>query len=90
MNFSDGDHVYVKIKPRNSSLRLGKSSKLSPCYCGPFEVLARVGPMPYQLALPFHMEICNVFHVSLLKKYVPDIMHVVNWNVIQVEPEGEF
>ena len=32
----------------------------------------------------------NVFHVSLLKKYVHDPNHVINWDVIQVEPKGEF
>jgi hypothetical protein len=42
------------------------------------------------LALPTSMHIHNVFHVSLLKKYVPDTNHVIDWNVIQVEPEGEF
>ena len=31
-----------------------------------------------------------MFHVSLLKKYIPDISHVIDWNVIQVEPEGDF
>jgi hypothetical protein len=31
-----------------------------------------------------------VFHVSLLKKYVHDPNHVIDWTVIQVEPEGEF
>jgi hypothetical protein len=34
------------------------------------------------------MTVHNVFHVSLLKKYIPDANHVINWNVIQVEPEG--
>jgi hypothetical protein len=32
----------------------------------------------------------NVFHVSLLKKYVHDSNHIIDWFVIQVEPEGEF
>jgi hypothetical protein len=36
------------------------------------------------------MQIHNVFHVSLLKKYVHDTNHVIDWNVIQVEPKGEF
>ena len=36
------------------------------------------------------MSIHNVFHVSLLKKYVPDVNHVIDWNVIQVEQEGTF
>ena len=30
------------------------------------------------------------FHVSLLKKYVYDFVHIINWNVIQVELEGDF
>ena len=34
------------------------------------------------------MTVHNVFHVSLLNKYIPDANHVINWNVIQVEQEG--
>ena len=40
------------------------------------------------LALPTSMIVHNVFHVSLLKKYIPDANHVIDWNVIQVEQEG--
>jgi hypothetical protein len=32
----------------------------------------------------------NVFDVSLLKKYVHDPNHIVDWNTIQGEPKGEF
>ena len=32
----------------------------------------------------------NVFDVSLLKKYMHDPNHVIDWNVIQVELEGVF
>ena len=42
----------------------------------------------YMLALPASMTVHNVFHVSLLKKYIPDVDHVIDWNVIQVEQEG--
>jgi len=31
-----------------------------------------------------------VFHVSLLKGYVKDVDHVIDWSVLQVEPDGEF
>ena len=85
-----GDHVYLRIKPKNITLYTGSCEKLAPCYCGPFEVVERVGPIAYQLALPSHIKVHYVFHVSLLKNYVHDATHVIDWNVIQVELEGEF
>jgi hypothetical protein len=85
-----GDHVYLKVKARKSSLKLGNCAKMTPRFCGPFEILARMGPIAYQLALPANLRIHNVFHVSLLKKYIHDPTHMNDWNFVQVEPEGEF
>ena len=31
-----------------------------------------------------------LFHISVLKKYVHDATHVINWNDVQVELEGDF
>jgi hypothetical protein len=42
------------------------------------------------LALPASLCIHNIFHVSLLKKYVLDVNHIIDWNVIRVELEGDF
>jgi hypothetical protein len=42
------------------------------------------------LALPASMTIHNVFHMSLLKKYIHDVNHVIDWNVIRVEQESAF
>jgi len=47
-------------------------------------VLARIGSVAYQLALPSHIRVHNVFHVSILKKYVYDPRHVIRWQDIQV------
>ena len=88
--FNVGDHVYLRVRARKSSLKLGSCAKLSPRYCGPFEVLERIEPVAYRLAFPASARSHNVFHVSLLKRYVHDPNHVINWDVIQVEPEGEF
>ena len=38
--FQIGDHVYLKVKSKRSSLSLGKQGKLAPRFCGPFEILA--------------------------------------------------
>ena len=88
--FNVGDHVYLRVRARKSSFKLGSCAKLSPRYCGSFEVLERIGPVAYRLALATSARDHNAFHVSLLKKYVHDPNHVINLDVIQVEPEGEF
>ena len=80
--FKVGDHVFLKVKANRSSLKLGNCSKLSARYCGPFEILERIGTIDYMLALPVSMYIHNVFHVSFLKKYIPNANHVIDWNVI--------
>jgi hypothetical protein len=85
-----GDHVLLKVKAKRSSLKLGNCSKLVGRYYGSFEILERIGHVAYMLALPASMCIHNVFHVSFLKKYVPDANHVIDWNVIQVEQEYDF
>ena len=52
--------------------------------------MERVGPMAYQLAFLPNLKIHNSFHISILKKYVHHATHVIYWNVIMVEPEGDF
>jgi hypothetical protein len=59
-------------------------------YCGPFEILEKIWLVAYILVFPTSMRVHNVFHVSLLNKYVSDLNHIIDWTVIQVEHEGEF
>jgi hypothetical protein len=42
------------------------------------------------LAFLVSMRVHNVFHVSLLKKYVLESNHIIDWIVIQVENKGDF
>jgi hypothetical protein len=69
---------------------MGACANLEPQYNGSFQILDRVGLVFYRLALPPIVKAHNVFHVSLLKKYVHDSNHIIDWSVIQVELEGEF
>ena len=79
MEFVVGDHVFLKISPIRGVMRFGKSGKLNPRYVGPFEILKRVGEVAYQLALPPTLiSAHDVFHVSLLKKYMLDASHKID------------
>ena len=79
--------MFIKVRPKKSSLRLISCAKLAPHYCVPFEILSRIGQVAYQLALPPNLRVHNFFHISVLKKYVHDATHVVNWNDVQMEPD---
>ena len=41
------EHVFIKVRPKKSPLRLGSCAKLEPRYCGPFEILSRIGQVAY-------------------------------------------
>jgi hypothetical protein len=88
--FKVGDHVFLKVKANKSSLKLGSCSKLASRYCGPFEILERIDLVGYMISFSASMFVHNVFHVSFLKKYIPDANHVIDWNVIQEEKQGSF
>jgi hypothetical protein len=72
------DHVFLKVKANRSSLNLGSYAKLTARFCGPFEILERIGPIAYMIGLPAFMFVHNVFHVSLIKKYITDANHVID------------
>ena len=82
IEFQVGDKVFLKVKGKNSSLWLGSCKNLVARFCGPFKVLRKTGLVAYELALPPMFKIHNIFHVSLLKKYVYDSNHILYWFVI--------
>ena len=85
LEFNVGDRVFLKVSPWKGVMRFGKKGKLSPRYIGPFEILERVGFFAYRLALPSNLEkIHNVFHVSLLRKYMPDSSHVLTVEPVEL------
>ncbi|XP_060216559.1 uncharacterized protein LOC132644035 [Lycium barbarum] len=75
-----GDKVFLKVSPRKKIMRFGQK--------GPYEVLERVGPVAYKLALPLDLDkIHNVFHVSMLRRYHSDPSHLLPVESIKVNPD---
>ena len=69
-------------------MRFGKNGKLSPRFIGSYEVIKKVGPMAYRLALPPELEkIDNVFHVSMLRRNRSDLSHTVFSKTIELRPD---
>ena len=88
LEFQVGDLVFLKVAPMKGVMRFGKKGKLSPRYIGPFEILERVGKVAYKLALPSELAaVHNVFHVSMLRKYVSDLSHVLVSEPIEVRED---
>jgi len=73
LEFQVGDQVLLKVSPNKGVVRFGVKGKLSPRYIGPFPILECVGKLAYRLELPNSMRgVHNVFHVSMLRKYLRD------------------
>jgi hypothetical protein len=85
--FKVGENLILKVKSKKRSLKLGSCTKITSRLCGPFEILDRIRLVAYMFTLLASMNMNNVFHVSFLKKYVHDINHVIDWNLIQLELE---
>ena len=91
LEFEVGDHVFLKVMPKRGVVRFRKRGKLVPRYIGPFEELERVGTIAYRLVLPPSLSgVHKMFHVSMLRKYTPDLAHVVDWGEITVDTYGTF
>ena len=68
--------------------RFGKKGKLNPRYIGPYEILEKVGMVAYKLALPQELaRLHDVFHVSMLRKYVADPSHVLVEQPIELKED---
>nr|KYP73010.1 Transposon Ty3-I Gag-Pol polyprotein [Cajanus cajan] len=78
LEFSEGEHVFLKVTQTSGMGRALKARKVTPRFVGPYQIIQRVGPVAYRLALPPSLSnLHDVFHVSQLRKYVHDSSHVV-------------
>ena len=61
---------------------------MTPHFVRPFEIVERISRVAYQLVLPPSLlSIHDVFHVSILRQYILDVTHVLDWDSFQVEDD---
>ncbi|KAK8521849.1 hypothetical protein V6N12_066431 [Hibiscus sabdariffa] len=88
VEYAVGDKVFLKVSPWKKVMRFGRKGKLSPRYIGPYEIVGRVGLVAYRLLSPPELEkIHDVFHVSMLQKYISDPSHVMLVEEIELNPD---
>ena len=69
----------------------GQKGKLSPRYVGPIEIKSRISDVAYRLKLPPEFSgVHDVFHVSMLRKYVKDPSHVIRYDDVQIQPDATY
>ena len=65
LEFSVGDKIFLKVSPMKEMVRTGKRNKLNPRYIWPFEILDKIGPIAYCLALPLELERIQMYLIFL-------------------------
>ncbi|XP_052732384.1 uncharacterized protein LOC128196192 [Vigna angularis] len=88
LEFAAGDHVFLRLNPITGVGRAVRPKKLSPKFIGPYQILKKIGPVAYELALPPQLSNLHpVFHVSQLRKYIANPTHVLELEDIQLRPD---
>ena len=91
LHFDVEDHVFLKISPSKCVMRFRGKGKLSPRYVGSFDTVERVGEVAYRVALPPHyVKLHDVFHISMLRKYILDETYVIKHDTPEIQADLSF
>ncbi|KAI5346014.1 hypothetical protein L3X38_013893 [Prunus dulcis] len=83
-----GRQCRTHIRWNEGVMRFGKHGKLSPRYIGPYEIIEHIGLVAYKLALPQELsQIHDVFHVSIIRKYMLDPSHVLERQPVELRED---
>jgi transposase-like protein len=87
LKFDVDDHIYLRVSPMKGVHHFGIKGKLAPRYIGPYPIIDKYGPTPYQVELPAKLSgVHNVFHVSQLKRCLKPPTYVIVEDTIPLEP----
>jgi len=80
--------VFLRVFPTKGVARFVMAGKLSSRYIESYPIIQRVGEVAYQLELPPELpRVHNVFHVSQLRKYIPNPSHIIKPDPIQLQED---
>ena len=80
--------VFPKVVLVKIVLRFGHKVKLTPRFIRHFKILEQIGPIAYKLALPPSLScVHDVFHVSMLRKYITNSMHVIDYKPLDFKED---
>ncbi|WMV37449.1 hypothetical protein MTR67_030834 [Solanum verrucosum] len=86
LRFVVGNRVFLRLLPMKGMMRLGRQVKLSHRYIGPSEILRTVGEIANELTLTLAFSTIHpVFHVLMLRRYVPDDPHVLQYDAVKLD-----
>jgi hypothetical protein len=78
LEFTVGDHVYLKVSPMKGMKGFGMRGKLATRYIGLFPILEKCGNVAYKLELPPSLAgVHDIFHVPQLKMCIKAPVDVV-------------
>ena len=85
LEFQVDDHMFLRVTPVTGVGRALKSRKLTPHFIGPYQISEKIDEVAYQITLPPSLaNLHDVFHVSQLRKYIPDPSYVIQMDDVQV------
>ncbi|XP_057993103.1 uncharacterized protein LOC131174074 [Hevea brasiliensis] len=91
VEFVVDDYVFLKVSPIKGVMRFGKKGKLASRYIRPFEITDRMRAVAYRLELlPNFSHVHLVFHISILRKYVPNPSHVLQPDTVELNENLTF
>ncbi|XP_058725556.1 uncharacterized protein LOC131596836 [Vicia villosa] len=78
--------MFLRFSPVSGVGQALKSRKFTPRFIGLYQISKKVGEVAYKVALPpFHLNLHNIFHLSLLRKYIPDPSLVIQVDGMQLK-----
>lgn len=88
LEFVVGDKVFVKISPYCHWMRFRHKGKLTPRFVRSYKILEHMGKVAYRLALLASIDrMYNVFHMSLLHKYLYDQTHMLKVKDVELRDD---